>query len=405
MKVNTDILIGNLNLLIKVFDNAHVPLMVYGPHGIGKSEIVQQTVEQKAKELNRQFVYWDKLTQQQKKDAIANPTKYCVLVDARLASFAPEDIKGIPNIFNKQDENSFLETVPYSWVIYITRPGAAGTLFFDELNLAMPSITAAAYQAINDRVIGDRPISEGINIVAAGNREEDSPNVYSMVPPLRDRLAEVNVMVDHQSWLTYSAGKILNIIHSFCSYKTQYIYQIYKNGEDKDVTPRGIFRLSRSLESLYNYRKLLGVAKSSIENDMKIDTKIYDMVIRSCVGFGFAAEFKGYIKCYNSINWDVLFNNPTKLKDLTVDEKYAVLGGICDKLNIHCKQNIDNEETFNLINLMFNFEDEFFFLCIKQLFLYPDMKQWLKKFIFTTTNSKYLEISKKFKTYYASKIL
>lgn len=404
MNIDKSVLIGKLPILVNVFDKAHVPLMIYGGHGIGKSEIIQQTAIEKANRLNKQFIYWDKLSREQKIEAINNPTKYCALIDTRLSGFAPEDIKGIPNIFNKTSEDSFLETIPYSWIIYITRPGASGTLFFDEINLAPPSITAAAYQAINDRVIGDRPISESVNIIAAGNRTCDTTNVYDMVPPLKDRFAEVEVKIDHEAWLKYAFNKIPDVLFSFCSFKTNYIYNIYENGEDKDVTPRGIFRLSRSLKSLYDIRKENNLAKDSIERDMHANIKEYDVFIKACVGFGFATEFKGYIKCYNTIKWDVLFSNPDIMKHLTIDEKYAVIGGICDKLSSQCTSDKDDDLTFNLINLMFSLEDELFFLCIKQFFLIDGRKQWIKKFIINPQNPRYADIALKFKTQYVSKI-
>ena len=99
-----NIKIGELKKHIILFDKAHVPLMIYGTFGIGKSDIVRSSAKDKAKKFSdRKFIDWMSADDSTKLDALKNPSKYFALIDIRLSQLEPSDIRGIPNIFNTQD--------------------------------------------------------------------------------------------------------------------------------------------------------------------------------------------------------------------------------------------------------------------------------------------------------------
>ncbi|VVM24065.1 conserved hypothetical protein [uncultured Gammaproteobacteria bacterium] len=52
-------------------------------------------------------------------------------------------------------------------------------LFLDEITSAPPTVSAAAYQLILDRRLGDYVVPEGWVIFAAGNRQGDRGVTYS----------------------------------------------------------------------------------------------------------------------------------------------------------------------------------------------------------------------------------
>ena len=90
---------------------ADQPLMVYGPQGIGKSEIpMAQVFPEVAKSMGRIFIDWTKTTLDEKMEFIADPTKYYVVMDLRIAQYDPTEIRGIPNMANAE----ILENIPYS---------------------------------------------------------------------------------------------------------------------------------------------------------------------------------------------------------------------------------------------------------------------------------------------------
>jgi MoxR-like ATPase len=59
--------------------------------------------------------------------------------------------------------------------------GKQGILFLDEITSAPPTVSAAAYQLILDRRLGDYVVPEGWVIFAAGNRQGDRGVTYSQV--------------------------------------------------------------------------------------------------------------------------------------------------------------------------------------------------------------------------------
>jgi MoxR-like ATPase len=135
------------------------PVFMWGPPGIGKSDIVAQ---------------------------ITNSFKNSLLIDVRLSLWEPTDIKGIPYF----DTNSGKMV----WGAPAELPDdelAAKydniVLFLDEMNSAAPAVQAAAYQLILNRRVGQYRLPDNVMIVAAGNREADKGVTYRMPAPLANR--------------------------------------------------------------------------------------------------------------------------------------------------------------------------------------------------------------------------
>ena len=317
--------ISDLKKHIELFDQARVPLMIYGTFGIGKSDIVRSSAKDKAEKFpDRKFIDWMSIDDEAKIDALKNPSKYFALIDIRLSQLEPSDIRGIPNIFNAQDMPC-LQTIPWSWVVFITRPNACGTLFLDEINLAAPQIAASAYQVINDRVISDRHISEGINIVAAGNTSLDADIVYDMPNPLKDRFAELQVTFDAESWLNdWATNHCHPMILAFCAFKESWIHHTFDDGADKNVTPRGIERASKILKMFIGEKS----------GETTISPFMFD-AIAACLGNGWTVQFKAYLSVYRKLDFEKILKNPEIIansEEYDVEKRYAIIGGCTERI-------------------------------------------------------------------------
>ena len=88
-------------------------------------------------------------------------------------------------------------------------------IFFDEINLAPPTVAGSAYQIINDRTISDRRLADDVFCMGAGNRAEDKAHIFDMPMPLHDRFAEVEIGVNLEDWTEWAAGKINSHLISF----------------------------------------------------------------------------------------------------------------------------------------------------------------------------------------------
>ena len=353
--------IGELKKHIELFDDAHVPLMIYGTFGIGKSDIVKRSAEEKSqKHADRTYLDWMATADDVKLDALKNPGKYFAFIDIRLSQMEPSDIRGIPNIFNSQ-EIPYLQTIPWSWVMYITRPEACGTLFLDEINLAAPQIAASAYQIINDRVISDRNISPGINIVAAGNTARDTDIVYDMPNPLKDRFAELEISFDSKAWLEEWAAKNCHpMIYSFCTFKESWIHHLSENDTDKHVTPRGIERASK-------------IFNKFMDTSDKFSPFLFD-AIAACVGDAWTVQFKAYINIRQKLDFDKILENPesvTNDANYNTDQRYAIIGACTERVfellnNERQDQQSKAKKIANILKIILYLPSNLFVLAWKQ---------------------------------------
>jgi hypothetical protein len=149
----------------------HTPAMLWGPPGVGKSQIVAQAA-----------------------------TRHGVkLVDIRLAQMEPTDLRGIPF----RDGRSVVWSVP-ALLPEGGRDGATGILFLDELTSAVPTVTAAAYQLILDRRLGEYTVPPGWAILAAGNRQGDRGVTYQMPAPLANRFTHYEIEPDLDDWIAWA---------------------------------------------------------------------------------------------------------------------------------------------------------------------------------------------------------
>ena len=101
------------------------------------------------------------------------------LIDIRLSQMEPTDLRGIPFRSGQLVEWSIPSVLPDA-----ERHGPSGILFLDEITSAPPSVSAAAYQLILDRRLGEYKVPDGWVIFAAGNRQGDRGVTYAMPAPL-----------------------------------------------------------------------------------------------------------------------------------------------------------------------------------------------------------------------------
>jgi hypothetical protein len=336
--------------LAQVFEEHYktkIPMMVFGSYGVGKSEICRQSAEKIAASQNKQFVNWAHTNNDEKLAMINEPEKYFVFCDQRISQMDSTDLRGIPNMMNKE----MLETIPMSWVIYFTRPKASGYIFFDEINLAAPVVAGSAYQIIHDRAISDRKLADDVFLCAAGNRQTDKAYTFEMPAPLRDRFSEYEVEPDYDSWSKWASNKVNPHIISFLGWKDSYLFKVSEKNLDKGSTPRGWYRASI----------MMGEREIS-------DSTFIMMLIAGAVGEAAALEFKAYVKHHSQLDWKKIYKNPEIIKEFSVDKIYAIVGGIGEQFNklTPKDKNID-ERVEEIIGVLTNLEPEFVMLVLRMI--------------------------------------
>ncbi len=149
----------------------HTPVMLWGPPGVGKSQMVAQTA------------------------ALHDAP----IIDIRLSQMEPSDLRGIP--FRTGDT---VEWAVPSLLPDAERHGCRGILFLDEITSAPPSVSAAAYQLILDRRLGQYEVPPGWAIFAAGNRQGDRGVTYAMPAPLANRFSHFEVQAHLEDWVQWA---------------------------------------------------------------------------------------------------------------------------------------------------------------------------------------------------------
>ena len=171
----------------------HTPVMLWGPPGIGKSQLVAQAASQ-----------------------------YQVpMIDLRLSQMEPTDLRGIP--FRNGDR---VEWAIPSMLPDAARHGAQGILFLDEITSAPPSVSAAAYQLILDRRLGEYTIPEGWAIFAAGNRQGDRGVTYTMPAPLANRFSHYEVEPHLDDWVAWAfANTVDERLIGFLRFRPELLFE------------------------------------------------------------------------------------------------------------------------------------------------------------------------------------
>jgi MoxR-like ATPase len=159
------------------------PIFLWGPPGIGKSDIVAQISDQLEG----------------------------AMIDIRMSLMEPTDLRGIP-FYNK--DTGLMEWAPP--VDLPTEEFASQypivVLFLDEMNAAPPSVQAAGYQLILNRRVGTYKLPDNVVIIAAGNRESDKGTTYRMPTPLANRFIHLEMKVDFDSWFDWAVQNNITFV-------------------------------------------------------------------------------------------------------------------------------------------------------------------------------------------------
>ncbi|MCK5904796.1 MAG: AAA family ATPase, partial [Gammaproteobacteria bacterium] len=152
-------------------NGSHTPVMLWGPPGVGKSQIIAQIGERHD----------------------------IPVIDIRLSQMEPSDLRGIPFRDHDQVEWAIPAMLPNT-----ERHGNKGILFLDEITSDVPSVSAAAYQLILDRKLGEYEVPNGWAIFAAGNRQGDRGVTYAMPSPLANRFSHYDVDIHLDDWVAWA---------------------------------------------------------------------------------------------------------------------------------------------------------------------------------------------------------
>jgi hypothetical protein len=304
--------------LLKAFEVKR-PLFLWGPPGIGKSELVEGI----ARDLGG------------------------LMIDLRLGQMEPTDIRGIP-FYNK-------DTGKMDWAPPVDLPDEETAkqypivvLFLDELNSAAPSVQSAAYQLILNRRVGKYVLPDNVVMVAAGNRESDKGVTYRMPTPLANRFVHQEMKVDFASWQEWAVqNKIHKDVVGYLSFAKQDLYDFdSKSASRAFATPRSWSFVSQLL-------------------DDSVDDETLTNLIAGTIGEGLAVKFMAHRKIAGRMPApaDILSGKVTNLDIKEVSAMYSLVISMCYELKTALENKVEDKKFHEMADnflgyMMKNFETE-----------------------------------------------
>ena len=242
-----------------------------GPPGVGKSTIVKEYAEAKARQLQKRFVDFDALTAEDIEQLLNSPDKNYIFADKRLTGLDPVDLSGIPRLVN---DSKYVMFLPLALAKLLSK--TAGLLFLDEfLNENRPNMLSAAYKIVRDYKIGDIALNKQTLVVAASNGAEHSSISNSIPKPLRDRFdfieAEPPTVENWVEWMDKRYGptswerNILAYLHWRPSdFLANTNDTVEDNGYEPPATPRGWSYVSLAFTKIQDPEMRASVAKGKL---------------------------------------------------------------------------------------------------------------------------------------------
>ncbi|MGB0721941.1 MAG: AAA family ATPase [Gammaproteobacteria bacterium] len=261
-------------------ENQHTPVMLWGPPGVGKSQMIAQVA-------SRHDV---------------------AVIDIRLSQMEPSDLRGIP--FRSGD---LVEWAVPAILPDVARHGEQGILFLDEITSAPPAVSAAAYQLILDRRLGEYSIPDGWAIFAAGNRQGDRGVTYTMPAPLANRFSHFEVEAHLDDWVSWAyANGIDERVIGFLRFRPELLFDFDPaHNPVAFPSPRSWEFAHRALRKFDDHGQLLSGA------------------LQSCVGPAAGIELAAFVENLDQLpDLDAILRGEEVPVPTEIDLQYAVASSL-----------------------------------------------------------------------------
>jgi MoxR-like ATPase len=285
---------------VSTADGHHTPVMLWGPPGVGKSQMVAQVAAR----------------------------HQAPVIDIRLSQMEPSDLRGIPFRVGEHVEWATPALLPEQ-----SRHGPTGVLFLDEITSAPPAVSAAAYQLILDRRLGDYQVPKQWAIFAAGNRQGDRGVTYSMPAPLANRFSHFEVDTHLDDWVAwaYAAGIDERLI-AFLRFRPELLFDF-----DPAHNPVA-FPSPRSWE--FAHRAL---------QKFQDDDQLLQGTLQACVGPAAGIELTAFVNALDRMpDLDAICCGAEAAIPQEIDLQYAVAAALVGKA-IRARDSGDGPQTIGHI--------------------------------------------------------
>lgn len=240
------------------------PILLMGPPGIGKTQIMEQI----AKECKIGLVAYT-ITHHTRQSAVGLPfikervyggKKYSV------TEYTMSEI--IASVYEKIEKTNIQE----------------GILFIDEINCVSETLAPTMLQFLQGKTFGNQKVPEGWMIVAAGNPPEYNKSVREFDVVTLDRIKKIDVEQNFDVWKEYAYKQGIHpAVISYLELRKENFYRVETTVDGKFIaTARGWEDLSQFIQTYEALNK-------------KVDREIVYQYIQYPL---IAKDFAGYLELY-----------------------------------------------------------------------------------------------------------
>ena len=278
------------------------PILLMGPPGIGKTQIMQQIAE----ETGVGLVSYT-LTHHTRQSALGLPFIDKVVLggeERTVTAYTMSEI--IASVYREMERTGVKE----------------GILFLDEINCISETLTPMMLQFLQCKTFGNQQLPAGWVVVAAGNPPEYNKSVREFDVVTLDRVKKIDIEEDFGVWKEYAYRRgIHGAILSYLEIRREHFYRVETTADGLQfVTARGWEDLS---ELMQVYESLgIPVDRQVVEQYLQLPQV--------------ASDFANYLQLYDkykqvyrvdellSGTWEPV--RASELRDAPFDEKLGVLG-------------------------------------------------------------------------------
>lgn len=247
----------------------YLPIHFTGMPGIGKTAGFVQASMKIADKLGRRWVH-----QPTSYDYSNYPVDSTFFVnDVRISQMSSLDVRGL--VARSEHNRDRMTWLAPEWLP--TGENTVAMNFFDEIQLGRPEVQAAAYQIINERMVGNVRLAEDVMQIAASNPIRAGGLNYGIPPALANRFSHMEVVADAESFLEWgSFNGIHPFVRSFINFQ-QADLLVFPDNPDQLSYPT-----PRTWEMVSN---MIGIGTEVVRNKL----------INAAIGAEHAAKFVAYL--------------------------------------------------------------------------------------------------------------
>jgi hypothetical protein len=279
-------------------------VLIRGPHGIGKSALVNQIAQNAT---------------------LLDGTVGMPLIDRRLAQMTEGDIIGLPEM-----KDGVTRFCPVDWLLRACREPVV--LFLDEINRATVEVQQCAFQLVLDRELNGHRLHPETRIFCAVNASPEY-QVNEMDPALLDRFWVVDLEPSVDDWISWAqTNEVDSVLIDFVRHYPAHLRHTAA------IEPGKIYPSPRSYEKLDIALSSVGWEPSTLAGQT-IPQGFYALS-SGFLGTEASIAFRDFVKNYEAqVSAEDILNswkkNKSRVSDLSTDKHNAIIEKIID----HCKSN------------------------------------------------------------------